>query len=92
MSKREGMRDATGDAAIYREAAKRLEDGRGIFGCCAAIQHSGGEGYLPGGAHGKKMYGVYPEGMRGGWGPYGDNGARILALCFMAAMVEAGDA
>lgn len=38
------------------------------------------------------MLEVYPEGMEGEWGNYGENEARILALCFMAAMVETGDA
>ena len=85
-------------ARVYMEAARLMEEeGRSSLGCCWAIDAiGGGEGYLPNGKHGKQMLSVYPEGMRGGWGDYplngGGSGARIIALCFMAAMVEAGDA
>lgn len=84
------------DAEIFLQAAKLIEDQKASCGCCLAISEAGGEGYLPEGEHGKKMFRVYPEGMNGGWGRYpihgGERGPRILALCFMAAMVEAGDA
>ncbi len=80
-----------GDAEIYRNAAKLLEDERTHCGCCKAISDAGGEGYLPSGAHALHMDFYYPEGMRGEWGDYGYNKARILALCFLAAMAEAGD-
>ena len=84
------------EAEIFRLAAKLMEDGHAGCGCCFAISEAGGDGYLPHGKHAKKMGLVYPEGMDGGWGDYpmwtGESGPRILALCFMAAMVEAGDA
>lgn len=84
------------DADIYRLAAQKLERGKEVCGCCHAIDKSGGFGYLPTGRHARVMLEFYPEGMRGGWGTYpaygGESGPRIIALCLLAAMVEAGDA
>lgn len=73
---------------VFRNAAKYLEEGRTVCGCCKAIQDVGGKGYM--GEHADLMQQNFPEGMRGGWGRYGagTNGPRIIALCFMAAMVE----
>lgn len=92
------MASSTETAKVYREAARLIEAGSANCGCCFAISLAGGRGYLPEGEHAKMMLKTFPEGMRGGWGHYRAHGGdqdqspRILALCFMAAMVEAGDA
>lgn len=90
--------DRRADAETFRAAASLIERDIAHCGCCFAIEQAGGKGYLPEGRHAQMMLKTFPEGMQGGWGGYRANGGdpdqspRILALCFMAAMVEAGDA
>ena len=97
MTKVRSCTDRRADAAIYRAAAKLLEDGESRWACFAIKRAS------------KRRLGC--KAFRAVFGPSRDNsvhrlegwwgnsyfkpdaeGPRILALCFMAAMVEAGDA
>lgn len=87
-------------SAKYRKAARRIE--RNLdYACCYALQS------VDASAEASVMEGVfvndYERNRWGGhWmaehgeGKYGGNSSvqdrRVLALCFMAAMVEAGDA
>ena len=83
----------------YLNAALRLERGE-YRGCCAAIcetERPGGpcncedDGSLQ-----KRFAAIFmprkPDARKGYWWGDDDRDSRILALCFMAAMVEAGDA
>lgn len=90
-------------AAIYRKAAKLLEDERECFACCAISVAVHGKTYALqecAGARALFVSKFRPHTYDGNgpfFGYYTDdpvqaNDARILALCFMAAMVEAGDA
>lgn len=89
-------------AALYRAAAKRIEDGY-HYACCYAIRASAG-----GDSDCERMRKVFYDpttdyGRRAGhWMvesvelAYGDDPAvqnrRVLALCLMATLVEAGEA
>jgi hypothetical protein len=84
---------STDHADLYRKAARGAERARAgrRYGACIAIA----------------QVGMNPSAFRDWFSPYADGGhgpagiwwnfyddgqaARILALCFMAAMVEAGD-
>jgi hypothetical protein len=86
------------DAALYRKAAKRIETGENSWSCCAI------EEALP---MSKRTYGAWhpaTEKYRQMFAEAGSlsisqfdetgdgEGVRIVALCLMAAMAEAGDA
>ena len=96
--------EARSKAAIYRKAAMLLEDGALHSGerntpvkhsCCAVAK---AEGIFPEWNYGhveSRLVDEYYEIFNGNFGPYWEQrnqDVRILALCFMAAMVEAGDA
>jgi len=83
------------DASIYKEAAKLICNGFGPRYSCWAVNYvvSGGEhiaGFI---SHRRADYRLRYEtaiGLRNVI--FTNKNQRILALCFMAAMVEAGDA
>jgi hypothetical protein len=86
-------------ASIYREAAKLIESGA-EYACCYALEKAGGKRECD------RMHAVFAECqgrvyLGGHWmADLGENPydrelmspRRVVALCFMAAMVEAGDA
>lgn len=89
-------------AAIYREAARMIEREKHSFACYALGDAGQDDSTLCG-----LMNEIYAPGVSGAWlcGIGGEEGChyplagdcpersgRVLALCFMAAMVEAGDA
>ena len=85
-------------AATYRKAARLLERRHTTaYHCCEALDVSGAEENEC-----RRMKSVYaPKGDRTAWMSlcdyrdhvvYDERAVRILALCFMAAMVETGDA
>ena len=99
-------RRSTDLAKVYREAARLIEkqarhsdamDGypRVKFSCCAIAE---AEGIFPLWNHGKAhsdlidRYGVLFDGNFGSEWESQNQAHRIVALCMMAAMVEAGDA
>ena len=91
------------DADVYRNAAKLVEDGVTPFSC-NAINYAVGDFSYTHPAVVSYKAAMAPEGFSAVRvadfeGSYPDNvpppdaeNHRILALCFMAAMVEAGDA
>ena len=96
---------STDRADLYRRAAKLMESGNSTANgsCCWAIGLTKNPGvmilYGDKDADCRAMKAVYaPRKNHGFWmNDIGDNdherhNGRILALCFMAAMVEAGDA
>lgn len=86
----------TKDAAIYREAARRLETFECMAGCCRAISEARGtagrDDYMT--EHHLRAEAVfdYMGKNQFGWRDADSLDRRVLAMCFMAAMVEAGDA
>lgn len=86
--------DATKRVAIYREAARRCET-EATWGACIYIFFAGHGDTEIGPWHEDPEVEIFramfkPEDAGSLW--WEDNDPRILALCFMAAMVEAGDA
>ena len=83
---------ASTDAAVYREAARQIEEGIQIW-TCNALECLGASP-IPYAA----LFKPEDEHFDGSWGTRWSDSyeerqdCRILALCFMAAMVEAGDA
>jgi hypothetical protein len=87
-------------AAIYREAARLIENDKMDYSCCAIAEAQGifdewnrskAESALVDGY--ADVMGSFKEagGFCCGWTDDGRD-ERVVALCFMAAMVEAGDA
>lgn len=76
------------DAQFFRAAAKRLEDGLNEY-ACHALADAGAPF-----THADRLKEIFaPDVEDVAWlRGIGGTGGRILALCFMAAMVEAGDA
>lgn len=97
---------STEGAAIYRKAAKMMEeevaycDGRPVRFACYALELAEFGHAIPShSTYCHPMKAVFaPESMDGAWlydascSQEANTDLRILALCFMAAMVEAGDA
>jgi hypothetical protein len=88
-------------AKIYREAARILEQTPGaVCGCCWAIKMAihnitpkAESGYdSPLHERAEKLFDWYGENRFGFYEIKANRNARILAMCFIAAMVEAGDA
>ena len=87
--------DRAKDVMVYQAAARVMERGEMRFACFAleAIVY-------PDHHYCQRMKGVFaPDSERSAWladrdtdDPEHRRNVRILALCFMAAMVEAGDA
>ena len=87
------------DAAVYRKAARRIERGENLT-ACFAIEAVTNIAYTQEplcdrmrsifAPDSEKLY--WLGGIVDGNHDHGDKQGRILALCFMAAMVEAGDA
>ena len=74
------------DAAVYREAADVIASGKGEFSCNEIQAASAFE-------IDARIYSEFFEPSQVWHEPEDDKqGIRVLMLCFMAAMVEAGDA
>ena len=89
------------DAAIYRAAAELVADPRQNWASCYAVNFAArgmrGEFDAPHPASERYSKLFSPRKVNDpdvAWGAEWDDihGCRVLALCFMAAMVEAGDA
>lgn len=89
-------RNRRAGAAIYRAAAKRISEcDYGAFSC-VTISQAGGDSedyaklFRPSEKEDSALWGMgWSEDIKN-WRQR--NNCRIIALCFMAAMVEAGDA
>ena len=87
-------------ANLYREAARLIEREDGLS-CCAVSYLAAPDKVALDCAEARRYAGIFARRMVGPQG-YGDivsdlpeedrQGFRVLALCFAAAMVEAGDA
>lgn len=97
------MNSRTNTAPLYRKAARLLEKHPGKWAACGAIRVVIGEARVRVEAPNEPEVRAFsaffapdPKFPNGFW--FGDceagkaNDERIMALCFMAAMVEAGDA
>lgn len=87
------------DAAVYRKAAELIAIGKRDWSCCA-VEHANNTligistRWSPPTARYQRMFSEEPGRMTISQFDNTGNGreVRVLALCFMAAMVAAGDA
>lgn len=90
------MTETTKRAALYREAASRIAERKNVWSCCAIERVTLGCGPTWG-KETKAYREIFATSEDGevsisAFDTAGGSPIRILALCFMAAMVEAGDA